>query len=51
MLEMFTTLWDGLPEWLQTLSLNLALIVAIVLPLMLAVAYFTYAEWLVATDC
>ena len=36
--------WAAVPHWLQVLVLNLAKIVAIVLPLFLAVAYLTFAE-------
>jgi len=42
--EFLLQLWNGLPEWSQIGLVNLAKIVAIVLPLMLCVAYLTYAE-------
>jgi NADH-quinone oxidoreductase subunit H len=38
------SLWAGLPVWSQVALSNLALIVAILVPLLLAVAYLTYAE-------
>ena len=40
----FVSLWNMLPEGLQTLIWILVKIVVIVLPLILAVAYLTYAE-------
>ena len=43
-MDLLTGLWGWLPEWLQTLIWILVKIVAIVLPLILMVAYFTYAE-------
>jgi NADH-quinone oxidoreductase subunit H len=42
--ELLLNFWNGLPEWSQIGIVNLAKIVAIVLPLMLCVAYLTYAE-------
>ena len=44
MTDVVLAFWNGLPEWSQIGIVNLAKIVAIVLPLMLAVAYLTYAE-------
>ncbi len=44
MTDFVLAFWNGLPEWSQIGIVNLAKIVAIVLPLMLAVAYLTYAE-------
>ncbi len=43
-MEFFIGLWEWLPESLQTVIWILIKIVAIVLPLMICVAYFTYAE-------
>ncbi len=43
-MELLLNFWNGLPEWSQIGIVNLAKIVAIVLPLMLCVAYLTYAE-------
>ncbi|MCP4010345.1 MAG: NADH-quinone oxidoreductase subunit H, partial [Proteobacteria bacterium] len=40
---LFTT-FDFFPEWLLVLTWTLWKIIAIVAPLMVAVAYFTYAE-------
>lgn len=37
-------IWNQLPEWIHLLSTNLALILLITIPLMLSVAYVTYAE-------
>ena len=42
--EMFLALWSAVPDGLQTLIVILLKIVAIVAPLMLAVAYLTFAE-------
>jgi len=44
MIEILLSAWSGIPAWAQTLLLNLAKILAIVLPLFLAVAYLTFAE-------
>ncbi len=44
MLETLNTVWQGLPLHLQTLLLILLKITAILIPLMLSVAYLTYAE-------
>jgi len=44
MIEWFDNGWNALPANLQTVTLILLKIMAIVLPLMLAVAYLTYAE-------
>jgi len=43
-MELLLEFWNGLPEWSRIGIVNLAKIVAIVLPLMLCVAYLTYAE-------
>ncbi|MEW8508834.1 MAG: NADH-quinone oxidoreductase subunit NuoH [Candidatus Thiodiazotropha sp.] len=43
-MELFNSLWGSLPAELQYLIWTVIKIVAIVLPLMLIVAYFTYAE-------
>jgi NADH-quinone oxidoreductase subunit H len=43
-MEWLLEFWNGLPEWSRIGIVNLAKIVAIVLPLMLCVAYLTYAE-------
>ncbi len=43
-MELLLNFWNGLPAWSQIGIVNLAKIVAIVLPLMLCVAYLTYAE-------
>lgn len=43
-MEFFSSIWGFLPEWLQILIVILLKIVAIILPLILAVAYTTYAE-------
>lgn len=39
-----TTFWSGLPQWMQVLGENLFYIVLVMVPLMLSVAYVTYAE-------
>ncbi len=44
MIERFQSLWIELPGWSQITLLNLAYILAIVVPLVLAVAYLTFAE-------
>ena len=43
-MELFSSIWGFVPEWLQILIVILLKIVAIILPLILAVAYTTYAE-------
>jgi len=43
-MDFLVNLWDALPNALQTLIWTLVKIVAIVAPLMLVVAYYTYAE-------
>jgi NADH-quinone oxidoreductase subunit H len=43
-MEFFIGLWETLPETLQTVIWILIKIIAIVLPLMICVAYYTYAE-------
>jgi len=43
-LDSLIAIWDGLPEALQTVIVILLKIVAILLPLILAVAYTTFAE-------
>ncbi len=44
MIEFLQSLWNGFPGWSQITLINLGLIVAIVTPLLLAVAYLTFAE-------
>ncbi|MEN8176254.1 MAG: NADH-quinone oxidoreductase subunit NuoH, partial [Pseudomonadota bacterium] len=44
MVELISNLLSWAPEWLQTLVVIVLKIVAIVLPLMIVVAYYTYAE-------
>ena len=44
MIDWFISLWNVLPEGLQTVIWILVKIVAIILPLVLAVAYLTFAE-------
>ncbi|MCP4410574.1 MAG: NADH-quinone oxidoreductase subunit NuoH [Gammaproteobacteria bacterium] len=44
MIELFTSLWASVPTDVQVVTLILIKIVAIVIPLMISVAYFTYAE-------
>ena len=44
LIEIILIGWSWFPDWLQTLSINMVLIVAIIVPLMLSVAYFTFAE-------
>ncbi|MCU7914556.1 MAG: NADH-quinone oxidoreductase subunit NuoH [Candidatus Thiodiazotropha sp. (ex Gloverina cf. vestifex)] len=43
-MEFFISLWEALPSELQYLIWTLIKIIVIVAPMMLAVAYFTYAE-------
>jgi NADH-quinone oxidoreductase subunit H len=43
-MDLFVDLWEWLPDGLQVLIWTLVKIVAIVAPLMLVVAYYTYAE-------
>ncbi|MCU7809353.1 MAG: NADH-quinone oxidoreductase subunit H, partial [Candidatus Thiodiazotropha sp. (ex Semelilucina semeliformis)] len=43
-MEFFISLWEALPAELQYLIWTLIKIIVIVAPMMLAVAYFTYAE-------
>ncbi len=43
-MEFFIGIWEGLPEGLQLTIWTLIKIVVIILPLLLSVAYFTYAE-------
>ncbi len=38
------SMWEIVPAWAQTLSIILVLIIAILIPLMLGVAYLTFAE-------
>ena len=45
-MDWLISLWNALPEGLQVLIWTWVKIVAIVLPLILAVAYLTYAEHL-----
>jgi NADH-quinone oxidoreductase subunit H len=44
MIDLFTSTWEGLPAWSQIAAFNVAKIAAILLPLILAVAYLTFAE-------
>jgi len=44
MIDWFLNLWNSLPVWLQIGVWNLLRIVIVVLPLMLCVAYLTFAE-------
>ena len=44
MMDWFISLWNALPGGLQTLIWTMVKIVALVLPLILAVAYLTFAE-------
>ena len=44
MTEFLLGVWNGFPGWSQTTLLTLAKILAILLPLLLAVAYLTFAE-------
>ena len=43
-IEFLLITWSWFPEWSQTLVINLALIIAILVPLMTSVAYLTFAE-------
>ena len=43
-MELLLSLWNGLPMWIQVALLNVGKIVVILVPLMLAVAYLTFAE-------
>jgi NADH-quinone oxidoreductase subunit H len=43
-MDLFLDLWNAVPDWLQVLIWTLIKIVAIVAPLMVVVAYYTYAE-------
>ncbi|MDJ0807635.1 MAG: NADH-quinone oxidoreductase subunit NuoH [Gammaproteobacteria bacterium] len=43
-MEFFIGLWEALPDGLQTVIWILLKIIAIILPLMICVAYYTYAE-------
>jgi NADH-quinone oxidoreductase subunit H len=43
-MELLLSAWTGLPIWLQLMLLNLGKIAAILVPLMLSVAYLTFAE-------
>ena len=43
-MEWLTELWFSTPQWFQVSVYSLIKIVAILLPLILAVAYFTFAE-------
>lgn len=44
MSELWQAWWGGMPSWSQTTLTHLAWILAILLPLLLAVAYLTFAE-------
>ncbi|MDP7522081.1 MAG: NADH-quinone oxidoreductase subunit NuoH [Arenicellales bacterium] len=43
-MDSILSLWAWLPTWLQSVIIDLLLIVAIMVPLILGVAYMTYAE-------
>jgi NADH-quinone oxidoreductase subunit H len=43
-MDLLLSLWNGLPMWIQVALLNVGKIVVILVPLMLAVAYLTFAE-------
>ena len=43
-MDWLVNFWNALPQDVQTISLILGKIIAILIPLMLGVAYFTYAE-------
>jgi NADH-quinone oxidoreductase subunit H len=43
-MELLLSAWTGLPMWLQLMLLNLGKIALILVPLMLSVAYLTFAE-------
>lgn len=43
-MDFVLSIWNAFPEWVQTVLVILIKIVAILLPLILAVAYTTYAE-------
>ncbi|MFQ6021294.1 MAG: NADH-quinone oxidoreductase subunit NuoH [Acidiferrobacterales bacterium] len=43
-MEVLQSLWNGFPDWSQITLINLGLIFAIAVPLLLAVAYLTFAE-------
>ena len=42
--DFMVTFWNSFPSWLQVLAENLFYIVLVMVPLMLCVAYVTYAE-------
>jgi NADH-quinone oxidoreductase subunit H len=44
MIELAWSMWNGIPAWSQVTLINLVLIIIIVLPLVLGVAYLTFAE-------
>jgi NADH-quinone oxidoreductase subunit H len=44
MMELLSSFWSGLPEWTQVSVWTLAKIMALLLPLILSVAYLTLAE-------
>ncbi len=43
-MDFFLQFWQGIPPWLQILATNLMWVIAIIVPLMLGVAYLTFAE-------
>jgi NADH-quinone oxidoreductase subunit H len=43
-IQFLINFWSGLPEWIHILLINLGKIVLILVPLLIAVAYLTYAE-------
>ncbi|MBI3777408.1 MAG: NADH-quinone oxidoreductase subunit H, partial [Gammaproteobacteria bacterium] len=44
MTKYLMSVWSAFPDWSQVLLLNLGMIILILVPLMLSVAYLTYAE-------
>ncbi|MCW9015205.1 MAG: NADH-quinone oxidoreductase subunit NuoH [Gammaproteobacteria bacterium] len=44
MIDLAISFWEWLPQWIQILAENILYIVIIMVPLMLSVAYVTYAE-------
>ena len=44
MIDMALSFWEWLPQWIQVGAENIFYIVLIMVPLMLCVAYVTYAE-------
>ena len=44
MIDFAWSVWNGIPAWSQVTLVNLVLIIIIVLPVVLGVAYLTFAE-------